>query len=230
MPKKLKKSVYWNIVRLNFDWGEYETQAAIADQCGCSASVVQTTLARFDGPTGNPLPRSQWPKKKDRRLGTVQNMFMIELLNQNPDMYIKEIADELHVRFPSTYFSVPRVCRALNDNQYSYKVLQRVAQEQDAHERFNWRATLLHCDDHSRFVFIDESHFRNDNVRRTRGRSRRGTPCVAVSNLGRYQQLSLIAAVTVNGMLLPACKTYENGVNHSVLLQWAPSICFQICL
>lgn len=220
MPLYLKKSKYWDIVRLTFDWGtEPLTQEAIAKKVGCSQPCVSMTLKRFNGKDSNPLPLSLRSKKQDRRLGQRASTHMIKLVNDIPDLYISEICQRLHDKFHEHY-SVPRVCRALKDLNYSYKVLIRLAKERDEQERFHWRETLLHVDTEC-LVFIDESHFRNDDVVRRRGRSLRGTPAIAVSSLGRFQALSLIAAVTINGMLLPACRSYANGVDHNVLIEWA---------
>ena len=220
MPTFLKKSQYWDIVRLTYDWGaDRLSQRAIALTVGCSQGCVSQTLKRFNGKDTNPLPLSLRSKKRDRRLGASASKYMIGLVDDTPDLYIKEICYQLQAKFRAN-FSVARVCRALKDHKYSYKVLIRIAKERDEHERHHWRETLLHVDA-ERFVFIDESHFRNDDVVRTRGRSLRGTPAVAVSSLGRFQSLSLIAAVTVNGMLLPACQTYVDGVDHNVLIEWA---------
>ena len=219
MPKQLKKASYWKIVELHFDWGEYETQVAIAKAVGCAQSTVSSAISRFNGGDSNPLPRSL-RKTTDRRLGKKASQYMIELLRMNPDLYISEICDELSSVFRANY-SKSRVCRALKDHHYSYKVLERVAKNRDAQERHNWRETLVNSRGHENFVFIDESHFRNDTVRRTRGRSLRGTPARAVACLGKYQALSLIAACTCKGMLIDACKSYEGGVNHDVLIEWA---------
>ena len=140
---------------------------------------------------------------------------MICMIENNPDLYIREIRDELQARF-DRLLSCSRICRALRDNNFSVKVLERIAKERDAQLRFNWRETVRLLQ-HERLVFIDESNFDNNSVRRCRGRSRRGLPAIAISNLGSKQSLSLIAAVTVDGLLLPACKTYEGGVDHTVL-------------
>ena len=219
MPKRLKKSNYWKIVKLHFDWGEYQNQVEIAKACGCAQSTVSEALRRFDGVDSNPCPRSLRPPKKDKRLGKDASAHMITLLDQYPDLYISEICHELQAKFKQL-FSTSRVCRALKDLSYSYKVLERIARRRDEQERHNWRETLLHGD-HENFVFIDESHFRNDTVRRVRGRSLRGTPARAVSCLGHYQALSLIAACTCKGMIVDACKSYADGVNHAVLIEWA---------
>jgi|TARA_B110000211_G_scaffold227038_1_gene281386 transposase len=218
MPRRLKKATYWNIVTLHFDWGEYQNQAEIAKACGCAQSTVSEALRRFDGVNSNPCPKS-FLKQKDRRLGKDASAYMVALLGRYPDLYISEIAHELQAKFRQN-FSLSRVCRALKDHSFSYKVLERIARRRDQQERHNWRETLLNGD-HENFVFIDESHFRNDTVRRVRGRSLRGTPARAVSCLGSYQALSLIAACTCRGMIVDACKSYMGGVNHDVLIEWA---------
>ena len=209
---------YWDIVRLKYDWGDFETQVEIAARVGCVQSTVSNTMKRWLE-HGDPLPPELKNNKSDRRLGRRETAAMIFMIENNPDMYIREIRDELQVQF-DRFLSCSRICRALRDNKYSVKVLERIAKERDAQLRFNWRETVRLLQ-HERLVFIDESHFDNNSVRRRRGRSRRGSPAIAISNLGSKQSLSLIAAVTVNGMLLPACKTYEGGVDHTVLYSWA---------
>ena len=219
MPKRLKKASYWKIITLHFDWGEYQNQVAIAKAVGCSQSTVSEALKRFDGEANNPCPQSLLPPNQDRRLGKNASAYMLALLQRQPDLYISEICFELHHNFGNNP-SMSRVCRALKDHKYSYKVLERIARGRDAHERHNWRETLVNGG-HENYVFIDESHFRNDTVRRVRGRSLRGTPARAVASLGRYQSLSLLAACTCTGMLIDACKSYENGVDHNILIEWA---------
>tara|TARA_B110000008_G_scaffold230752_1_gene233690 strand:- start:679 stop:1746 length:1068 start_codon:yes stop_codon:yes gene_type:complete len=210
--------MYWNIVRLKFDWGDIQTQADIAERVGCDQSTVSRTMSRWND-TGNPIPGGRSSKGASRRLGKLATAAMILMVENNPDMYIREIRDELQIKV-GHLLSFSKICRALRDNKFSVKVLERIAKERDAQGRFIWRETVRLLS-HESLVFIDESHFDNTNVRRRRGRSRRGSPAIAVSSLGSKQSLSLIAAVTVNGMLLPACQTYEGGVDHTVLYSWA---------
>ena len=192
MPKRRGKgrgcmtsAKYWDIVRLKYDWGDFETQVEIAARVGCVQSTVSNTMQRWLK-YGDPLPPELKNKKADRRLGRRETQAMICMIENNPDMYIREIRDELQARF-DRLLSCWRICRALRDNNFSVKVLERVAKERDAQLRFNWRETVRLLQ-HERLVFIDESHFDNNSVRRRRGRSRRGLPAIGrIFNIYKFK-------------------------------------------
>jgi len=38
---------YWDIVRLKYDWGDFETQVEIAARVGCVQSTVSNTMQRW---------------------------------------------------------------------------------------------------------------------------------------------------------------------------------------
>ena len=122
--------MYWNIVRLKFDWGDIQTQADIAERVGCDQSTVSRTMSRWND-TGNPIPGGRSSKGASRRLGKLATAAMILMVENNPDMYIREIRDELQIKV-GHLLSFSKICRALRDNKFSVKVLERIAKERDA--------------------------------------------------------------------------------------------------
>ncbi len=226
---KLTNAQYWSIVQYHFDWGTGSEGGAagktarhsdIAQAVGCHRSVVSRTLERWHA-DGNPLPaRSR--KQSFRRLGNEKTAFLVGVVDEHPDIYLHEIQERFKDEYgPRAAPSKPTLCRALRENDRPLKVLEHRALERDRSKRWQYRDAIRLLPNPERLVFLDESHFDNRVIRRRRGRARRGQPAVVFKKLGHLKNTSLLAAVTVNGMIQAACKAYEDGINHDVLIEWA---------
>ncbi len=217
----LKPAKYWKIVHFAYDYGSdgEVVQDLIARAVGCSQPTVSRTLSRWER-DGDPRPRSL-RKATNHRLGPGKTAFLLALLRDDADLYLDEIQDRFQDQYAGRTPSKSTLCRALQDNGLTTKVLEHRAFERDAYKRWSYRETIRLLPNHERFVFLDEAHFDNRNVRRRRGRAHRGQPAVAMNRLGRQKSTSLLAAVTVDGMIHAACKAYEDGIDHDVLIEWA---------
>jgi len=220
----LKSADYWQIVHLLFDWGTNVggIQKAIATAVGTTQSTVSKTLKRWENDS-NPLPLTLRSHGIYRgRLADTQKAFIYDLVDKDPSIYLDEIQDEWRTRFLQTapLPSKSTICRVLKAKGLTRIVLEHRAMERDEMLRWVYRHTVRMLPGHHRFVFMDEAHFDNRNVRRRRGCAY-GQPAVVMRKLGRQSNTSLLAAVTVKGMLPGACVAYEDGINTDVLCDWA---------
>ena len=77
--------------------------------------------------------------------------------------------------------------------------------------------------DFSKAVFIDASGF-NIHLKRSYGRSRRGTGAIIRMPTVRWCSISLIASLTINGMGF--CKAISNStVNSDVFNEYVDELC-----
>lgn len=172
---------YWKIVELYFDESP-SLQQHIADVVGCSQPTVQRTIQRWIDEC-NPIPL-QLRRGKDERLGKPMTDAVLATLDDDPDLYLREISRKLQRQFGGERIKVSRICRALQGNNLTSKVLEKRAVERDRLARSHYQTMMRIIQDLDCLVYIDESHFDNRSIRRRRGRSPRGVPAVVIRGLG----------------------------------------------
>ena len=139
---------------------------------------------------------------------------ILALVDNDPSLYLDEIQAIIFSETGCRYH-VSTIWRFLNRPEigYTLQVLTEKAIQKSQYEQMIYRGVLSELSvgkDPSIFCFVDESAVGKNASRRRRGWSRRGSPAEKYalfeegvgSNASRY---TLIAAVDINGFVLPAC-------------------------
>jgi hypothetical protein len=140
------------------------------------------------------------------------------LVEHDCTLFIDEIQDaleEAHGRF-----SYDVVCRAMDFDGISHKMLSVTAAQRNYEERRRFRAEFMHGKiPVENLVFLDESHKRGMN--RLRGWAKRGMQARIHAAFDQDTKYSLLAACWVGGFITDACWLVpEVGVNASIFGFW----------
>jgi hypothetical protein len=139
--------------------------------------------------------------------------WLIQELKQNPTMMLVEMQEIIHIEFNTTY-SLAKICRNLQRLNFTRKVLEHHAAQQNEEWRFDYleivkspRLGGLFSAEH--FVYCDETHCKEVDARRKYGWSERGAPAFVRSNhvLGHGQSCSAIATLSMEGIV--TATTYD---------------------
>jgi len=135
---------------------------------------------------------------------------LVNLVHQNPTLYLDEIAEWLALVHDQP---IPRstLQRTLSSMNLTYKQLQRTAAERDEVARVNWHGTMQRHYTAEQMVFTDESSIDNRNFHRKRGCAVSGKRAVQQYPQKRGQRYSLIPALSLDGYL--AVRVVSGSVN-----------------
>jgi Winged helix-turn helix len=125
---------------------------------------------------------------------------LFELLDEQPDLYLDEIAQFLLIEYDCRV-SLPAISRTLRSNGWSKKMPRRRAgeQSQDLRNVYQYKLSFLNP---KNLIFVDESGCdKRVGFRRTAW-SRRGVTPVQVTRFHRGQRYHILPAYTVDGILL----------------------------
>lgn len=182
----------------------------IAESIPCTTRTVETHRAnrrRFGTTTA---PRNRGGRR--RSIAPYMLEAVRELLDEQNDLYLDEIADFLLVEYENPV-SLPTISRALKSSGLSKKVPRRRAGEQcqDLRDAYQYKLSFL---DPEKLVFIDESGCdRRVGFRRTAWSPRGITP-VQVSRFHRGQRYQILPAFTPNGIL--HARVFKEATNSEI--------------
>ena len=143
--------------------------------------------------------------------------FLIEHLRTvDAELYEDEMALLLHDTF-DIWYTISQIRSALSRNKMTSKVISRIAQEQQADQRLEFR-NLIAGVKAIQIVAVDESHLNKKEARRRRGRSTRGQPAFRrqAGVRGLNEISSSICAVTIDGII--SATAYEDIVDGETFL------------
>ena len=127
-----RASAYIKDLRFRMIWQKEAlglTYSQIADNLGVDKSTVQRTVTLFES-TGS-LKKRPYPKEKVRRkLPSLAELFILDLVVQNPGIYLHEIQCELE-QFLLIDVSVSTICKCLHKNGFTRQRLRMVALQRD---------------------------------------------------------------------------------------------------
>ena len=108
----------------------------------------------------------------DRLLSDCAKGHLREIVEDDPSLYLDEMADKLNEFFEmtNTHYAVDK---ALREDGFTLKELQHRAMLQDAAERAAYLEELANYPPHT-LIYVDEMSTTNRTKRRRRGRARRG--------------------------------------------------------
>jgi len=134
-----------------------------------------------------------------RLLSDHQELWVIGLVLDNCSLQLGEICQKVHQVF-QIQVSPSTICRLLYRHGFTRRKIQQVAQQRSSNYRGKFMATMLMFDA-DKIVWIDETGCdRRDQIRRL-GYSIRGERPVCHRLLQRGQRISIIAAMTTEGII-----------------------------
>lgn len=144
---------------------------------------------------------------------------LVNILDEDPRYYLDEIRDLLRRRTGCIYSSSV-IERKMLEKGITWKLLTRRASERDAQERFAFREMIGSFDPRC-FLFVDESHFDDREVRRRRGRGFQNVPVEVAVKLGHGESYSLLGAMNIHGFVEQSCELVANrGVDGERYIEW----------
>ena len=138
-------------------------------------------------------------------------------------LYHSEMCEKLKTEFDVTY-TEDQVRAALDRKNYSRKVVERIALEQDDEERMTFRHLVRSQEfggdfNAAMFVFADETHCNIAQARRRYGYSRKGLPAFrpAWRTHGHDESFSAICTLGIKG--IRTVTPHVGGVNTEVFME-----------
>lgn len=185
--------------------------AAVANNIGVDKSTVKRVVDIFDS-TGS-IGKKTYPKEKaSRKLTSLAQMFVLDLVLQKPGIFLHEIQKELSQSLLLD-ISVSTLCKFLHANGFTRQRLKRVALQQDTLLRQQFAADISVYSPEM-LVFIDETGTDRRNTLRRYGYSIRGKPAKDHTLLVRGARISAIACMSLAGLL--DVKTHRGTVDSGV--------------
>lgn len=156
-----------------------------------SRSTVRRTLRRFD--SQGTVEKKAYSCASRKKMSANDQLHLLELVLENPGMYLKEMKKELQAR--GTYVDESTVCMFLKESRFSRKKMRLVAIQQSEELRARYLAEFaLYSPD--MLVFVDETGSNRKDAMRKFGYSLRGQRCICKKLLVRGQRVSAIAALS----------------------------------
>ncbi|KAF4546979.1 Hypothetical protein D9617_78g011940 [Elsinoe fawcettii] len=162
------------------------------------------------------------PKEVDRRgrprkLTAAAMDAVLEVYALASDYYLDEVAEYL-LFYWDIEVSEATLARRLAEQDWTWKVQQRIAAQRDPVKRSNWQEELAtyRAD---QLVFVDESNVSGKTAWRRHGWSPKGTPAEDVRLKRRGSRWSLLPALSVEGPL-PQPLIIQGSVTAEVFEAW----------
>ena len=172
MPKHYSTDLRWRAVWLvllrNMSYNE------VSDILFMSERSVRRYVELYQH-TGDVEPSKQ-KHGPDKVLNEIEMLIVIELLSNQPSIYLDEVQEELYNR-TGTRVHNSTICRTMQHLGFSRKRLQRVALQCSDELRGQFMAEISQFDPMT-FVWVDESGFNRRNTIRAYGYSLRGMRAV----------------------------------------------------
>lgn len=170
----------------------------IAANLGVDKSTVQRTVQLFL--QSGSVSKRPYPKEKAfRKLTVPAQLFILNLVVDNPGMYLDEIQKQLETTL-MLEVSLSTICRFLRDSGFTRKKLQKVALQQDKFLREQYISDVsVYSKD--MLVFVDETGADKRNTLRKYGYSLRGKTPRSYELLVRGERVSAVACMSSAGLL-----------------------------
>jgi len=169
----------------------------ISKNLGIDKSTVRRVLKLFDS-TSSVDKRVYSTSTNRKRLSSADELHILELVIENPGIYLSELKVELMAR--GTTADVSTICRFLKSSGFTRKNMRDVAIQcsEELRARYSSEVALY---DFNMLVFIDETGSSRRDAMRKFGYSLRGQRCVKKRLLVRGERVSAIAALSSSGIL-----------------------------
>ena len=172
--------------------------AKVAENLSVDTSTVHRIVKKFRT-TGTvmkkPYATSSLPVKMTRPV----QLTVLRLVLDKPGIYLREIQQELVWMFGLS-ISLSSLCNFLKKNNFTRKKMQLVASQRNEELRAEFVSDVSMYKDHFP-IFIDETGCDRRNALRKYGYGLRGMPVKCQKLLVRGERISVIAAMTINGVI-----------------------------
>ena len=159
--------------------------------------------------TGDVTPLQRSPRPDSRKLDNLHELLIIALIHENPTLYLKELSSKI-TQVTNVTVSASTICRTLHRNGITRKKLLKVAKQRNEVFRGDFMAQALQYP-RDYFVWADETGTdRRDQLRKF-GYAMKGEPAVSHRIITRGVRISVMTAMTADGML--AYQTTTGSVN-----------------
>lgn len=170
----------------------------VAENIPCSTRTVKAHRANIRRFGTTTAPRNRGGRRRSITPSMLEALF--ELLDEQDDLYLDEIADFLLVEY-DCQVSLSTISRTLKSNGWTKKIPRRRAgeQNQDLRDAYQYKLSFLNP---KRLIFVDESGCdKRVGFRRTAW-SRRGVTPVQVTRFHRGKRYHILLAYTLDGIIL----------------------------
>ena len=147
-----------------------------------------------------PAKTREYVGKRGRRRvinNAVRNK-ILEIVSNNPALYLDEIQEQLHVETHTCFF-LQAISNCLIENNFTRKVMEERAVQASLEEQRLYKYCLSLVPDPRMLMFIDETHKSRGEQRRRRGRGRAGERVYREVLFNRELNYTMIGAVDING-------------------------------
>ena len=194
-----RKSAYSNDLRWRMVWQlevlGYKLKRVASNLC-VDMSTVHRITQQFK--TTGTVDKKQYTARTPIKLTKPVQFTVLHLILQKPGIYLWEIQQELAWLF-GLDISAPSLCNFLKKNNFSRKKMQLVASQRNQELRSVFVSDVSAYDCKS-LVFIDETGCDRRDAIRKYGYGLRGKPVKCQKLLVRGERISVIAAMTVEGV------------------------------
>ena len=163
-------------------------------------STVRRTLRLFDS-TGT-VDKKAYSCALRKKMTITGQLHLLELVIENPGMYLTEMKKELHTR--GTDVDESTICRFLKEANFSRKKMRLVAIQQSEELRARYLAEVALYDPNM-LVFVETGSNRKDAMRRF-DYSLRGERCFTKKLLVRGQHVSAKTVLSSESARCHVCK------------------------
>ena len=168
MPVPLSSDLRWRIVWLHHH-KEYSNQD-IADLLYIHVTTVRRIITQFD--TYGDVAPASYKHDPNRMLGQQDEDTIIELLMDNPAMYLDELQQELH-QSTGTWTSISTIFRTIRRLGFTRKMLRHIAMQQSDEKRAEFMEEMSYISANM-IVWLDETGSDRRNEHRKQGYHLRG--------------------------------------------------------
>ena len=178
-----------------------QSRRAAAERFGIAASTAVKWVRRWRD-TGTIAPRPQGGDKRSERI-EAYSAEILGLVAGKVDITLVEIAEHLEEAHGER-FAVSTIWRFLDRHAQTFKKTAHASEQERADvaaQRQAWRAAQSALDPR-RLVFIDETGA-STKMTRLRGRSLRGTRCLASIPHGQWKTTTFAGGLRLSGMTAP---------------------------
>lgn len=174
------------------------TLEKVARNLCVDTSTVHRILKQFNS-LGTVSKKSYSLSNVPMKLTKPVQLTVLHLVLEKPGIYLSEIQLELRMMF-GLDMSPSALCKFLKKNNFNRKKMQLVALQRDKELRATYRSDVsLYMDNF--LVFIDETGCDRRNALRKYGYGLRGKRVNCQKLLVRGERISVIAAMTIRGIL-----------------------------
>lgn len=200
---QLGKKMRWRIVQLYIDHDWSSRRIAQYLSFGSDDILVAHTtvceivkIFRLTGDVRAPCAGRR------RRPGIVSARdwdYLVTVLEARPDVFLDEM-QALLAAWSGTRYAISTLCVTLRRNDYTRRVLHRIARRRDLAEEVNWIGVFGKYPANF-FVFIDETRKDPRGLCRRYGRGIRGERTVVLDMFSRSKSYSALAVLTLDGVI-----------------------------